>query len=511
MSRSVIGNTPKTTIVTPYSNDYRIDVLIEGRGASWNPSGVKSSPTSITYSFAKTLAYVADPEDTAGFTEFTGAQKEAVRKFLALAGTIVNINFSEVIETASSSTGFGQIRMANNDQTSAGYALSPGSGGELSGDVFISNDTINSSYAQGTYDYDTLIHEITHAIGLKHPGNYNDGQEPSTAPGNYLASSEDSKTLSVVSYAEHPQGLQRIDFGPYDLLALDYLYGLRPYNTGSTRYSYSDSVGQQLQTIYDTDGIDTLDLSQLTTPSIINLNGGKSSSLGRISSGSNAGVATDNLQVAFGSDIEQVIGSNQSDQITGTAVQNVFTGKGGNDTLDGAGGIDTAIFLGSRSGYMLTVSATSAVVRDNQGADGTDTLMAVERLKFSDYSIALDLDGNAGKTARLLGAVFGKTAISNKEYVGIGLRLLDDGMSFENLGGLALQAAGATNSDAIVSMLWNHVMGKPALTAEKTPFITMLDSGSITRGGLVVLAAETSINAENINLVGLRQSGIEYL
>ena len=160
---------------------------------------------------------------------------------------------------------------------------------------------------------------------------------------------------------------------------------------------------------------------------------------------------------------------------------------------------------------MLTVSATSAVVRDNQGADGTDTLMAVERLKFSDYSIALDLDGNAGKTARLLGAVFGKTAISNKEYVGIGLRLLDDGMSFENLGGLALQAAGATNSDAVVSMLWNHVMGKPALTAEKTPFITMLDSGSITRGGLVVLAAETSINAENINLVGLRQSGIEYL
>ena len=77
--------------------------------------------------------------------------------------------------------------------------------------------------------------------------------------------------------------------------------------------------------------------------------------------------------------------------------------------------------------------------------------------------------------------------------------------------GSGRSTAGATNSDAIVSMLWNHVMGKPALTAEKTPFITMLDSGSITRGGLVALAAETAINAENINLVGLRQSGIDYL
>lgn len=511
MSRSEIGNTPKTTIVTPYSNDYRIDVLIEGRSASWNPSGVKSSPTAITYSFAKTLAYVDDPEDTEGFTEFTGAQKEAVRKFISLAGSLININFSEVTETATATTGFGQIRMANNDQTSAGYALSPGSGSEISGDVFISNDTIGSSYAQGTYDYDTLIHEITHAIGLKHPGNYNDGQAPSATPGNYLASSEDSKTLSVVSYAEHPQGLQRIDFGPYDLLALDYLYGLRPHNVGATRYSYSDSVGQQMQTIYDTDGVDTLDLSQVTTPTTINLNGGKSSSLGRIANSGSAEAARDNLQIAFGSEIEQVIGSNQSDQITGTDIRNTFTGKGGNDTLNGAGGIDTAIFSGSRGGYALTISGSTITVRDNQGTDGTDTLTAIERLMFSDRSIALDVDGNAGKTARLLGAVFGKTAVSNKDYVGIGLRLLDDGMSYDSLGSLALQAAGAANPDAIVSLLWDHVMGRPALTAEKTPFITMLDSGAITRGGLAVLAADTTMNTDNIGLVGLRQSGIEYL
>ena len=74
--------------------------------------------------------------------------------------------------------------------------------------------------------------------------------------------------------SEHPQDLQRIDFAPYDLLALDYLYGLRPYNATNTTYAYTDAVGGQLQTIYDTDGTDTIDVTQVSTPTSINLNGG---------------------------------------------------------------------------------------------------------------------------------------------------------------------------------------------------------------------------------------------
>ena len=47
-----------------------------------------------------------------------------------------------------------------------------------------------------------------------------------------ISNALDSKMLSVVSYAEHEDYMQRIDFAPYDLLALKYLYGLKPQNLG---------------------------------------------------------------------------------------------------------------------------------------------------------------------------------------------------------------------------------------------------------------------------------------
>lgn len=146
---------------------------------------------------------------------------------------------------------------------------------------------------------------------------------------------------------------------------------------------------------------------------------------------------------------------------------------------------------------------------DKTGLDGQQQLSGVERLKFSDTSVALDLDGNAGTAVKILGAVFGKTAASNKEYVGIGLDLLDKGMSYGTLAGLALNAAKATTNDQIVTTLWTHVVGSAPSAGDKAPLIKMLEDG-MTPGALAQLAAETSLNTTNINLVGLAQTGIEY-
>lgn len=55
----------------------------------------------------------------------------------------------------------------------------------------------------------------------------------------------------------------------------------------------------------------------------------------------------------------------------------------------------------------------------------------------------MDVDGNAGTVAKIIGAVFGKQAIENKVYVGIGLSFLDGNWSYDNLAALALDAAGA--------------------------------------------------------------------
>jgi hypothetical protein len=149
-------------------------------------------------------------------------------------------------------------------------------------------------------------------------------------------------------------------------------------------------------------------------------------------------------------------------------------------------------------------------VSEPTGSDDTDYLTNIERLKFSDKSIALDLDGNAGTTAKILGAVFGKDAVNNKNYVGIGLNFLDTGWSYDNLAGLALEAAGAKTNDQIVSLLWTNVIGTNPTAADKQPFIALLENG-MSAGALAHLAADTSYNTTNINLVGLAQTGIEYI
>ena len=134
----------------------------------------------------------------------------------------------------------------------------------------------------------------------------------------------------------------------------------------------------------------------------------------------------------------------------------------------------------------------------------------IERLKFTDKSLAVDISGNAGTTAKILGAVFGKESVSNKSYVGIGLSFLDAGWTYDNLAGLALDAAGAKTNDQIVSLLWTNVIGTKPTAADKQPFIALLENG-MTAGALAHLAADTAFNTTNINLVGLAQTGIEYI
>jgi hypothetical protein len=143
--------------------------------------------------------------------------------------------------------------------------------------------------------------------------------------------------------------------------------------------------------------------------------------------------------------------------------------------------------------------------------NGADTVAAVERLQFSDVSLALDLDGNAGKVAKILGAIFGQSAVSNKSYVGIGLSYLDSGMSYSALAALAVSVTGKSSSTEVCTLLWTNVIKTTPTAADIAPFKAMLDSGQMSIGALATLAADTSFNTANIGLVGLNQTGIEYV
>jgi serralysin len=515
---SDLGHTAQTVIAFPYTGDYRVDVLIDGPLQKWSPDIPAGQTRTVTYSFAVSEGYLSGSdyvEERKGFTPFTQAQKVAARTAFDHLSTLLPIRFVEITETTAANTPVGEIRMTNNTQAdSAGYAAPPVADDTLfRGDVFLSNEYVGSDFAPGSEDYDTLVHEIAHALGLKHPGNYNAGSEPSTEPGNYLASSEDSKMLSVVSYAEHVDGLQRVDFGPYDLLALQTLYGLQAQNTGNNTYAWTNSIGRQLQTLVDDGGKDTIDLRQITHPTVIDLREGQSSNVGmRLSEGIEVPSRL-NVQIAFGTVIEGVIGSDVEDTITGNASPNVLEGRGGNDVLDGAEGLDTAVWSGLRSQYQLQRTSTGFSVQSLSGSEGVDRLQNIERLRFADQSLALDLDGHAGMTAKILGAVFGRTAVGNPQFVGIGLHYLDEvGLDYTGLMQLAINARlGAQPSpDQVVDLLYTHVVGTAPDAASRQSFTQLLDNGTFTVGSLGVLAAETALNQSNINLVGLLETGLAY-
>lgn len=205
----------------------------------------------------------------------------------------------------------------------------------------------------------------------------------------------------------------------------------------------------------------------------------------------------------------QLIGSSADDQFNGDDGVNIFEGLQGNDIFDGKGGSDTAIFSNPIASYTITRSSDRFEVISTTNDDGQDTLINVERLQFSDIGIAYDLNTSAGQVAKVLGAAFGREHVRNPEFVGVGLDLLDDGMTYEELAELAIKIAGGNTPEKIVTLLWTNLAGSPPTAGQAQPFIDVLNNG-MTTGEFGVLAAETDLNVVNIDLIGLSNTGIEY-
>lgn len=196
--------------------------------------------------------------------------------------------------------------------------------------------------------------------------------------------------------------------------------------------------------------------------------------------------------------------------VNGTAGNDVLANTGGNDAFDGGAGVDTAIFAGARSGYTLTQTTTGFTITG--AATGTDILVNVERLQFADTKLALDLAGNAGTTAKILGAVFGVESLANQAYVGIGLNYLDGGMSYADLMQLALGVrlgSGYSVADE-VKLLYQNLAGIQPSADDIAYWEGTIAADQYTPESLAVFAADLELNTAHINLTGLASTGIEY-
>lgn len=212
----------------------------------------------------------------------------------------------------------------------------------------------------------------------------------------------------------------------------------------------------------------------------------------------------------LGAGADRVDAGGGDDYVNGGAGGDLVRGAAGNDVIAGGDGLDTALYAGPRSRYAVAATGSGFTVTDQSGAEGADQLGGIERLQFSDARVALDLDGHAGQVAKILGAVFGAKAVGNREFVGIGLQLMDEGMGYEALAALAVGAAGQSAPEDVVRLLWSNVIGSTPSAQDIQPFVELLTHGT-SIGQLTVLAADTPFNTANIDLTGLAKSGIDYI
>ena len=354
---------------TPAAVNAQLDV--------WNTSS--QAPFTMTYQFE-----TAQPGDLwmsySGWTAMSGAEQSAIRAVLDEYESVANVRFVLDNAAADPDINFGKVGLSAGVGGIGGwnFSFSYDGNNNITSRVMdhfaVFNNTLDLTAATNR---SLLLHEIGHAMTLKHPGPYDvEGQVP---PGPYLPAGEDSNKYTVMSYTANPDnGVKSDHLMLYDIAALQARWGVNTsYHTGSDTYTGPSGT---IQSIWDAGGTDTIDGSGKQQAVTIDLHDGAFSSLG----------ALNNFSIAFGAVIENAIGSAFADTITGNDVANLVRGGGGNDTVDGAGGDDTFVLTGLRSQYTVTIlSATSARLVDTRAgsADGTDVISNIEHVQFADGTV----------------------------------------------------------------------------------------------------------------------------
>jgi hypothetical protein len=198
----------------------------------------------------------------------------------------------------------------------------------------------------------------------------------------------------------------------------------------------------------------------------------------------------------------------------GTAGNDALFGTTGADVIDGGAGFDT-LYLHVKRDQAVITTGPAGPTSVASAESGTDTLVSVERLVFTDKRLAFDLGlaQSAGKAARLIGAAFDGPAVQqHPDWMGIGLELFDSGTSLLEACKLVIGLMGNPSNEAFVSTVYNNVVGMPPAAAEQLHFVGMLagSGGSMSQAELLQLAATIDVNEVNIGLVGLQNTGVVF-
>lgn len=411
------------------SGDSRIEAL---------RSGYRWGTASLTYSFYAGGAYYGDESSPAVVSEAVKANVRYI--FENIYKPVINMNFTEVPDTPSS---YGVLRVLASTSASYAYAYVPTGGNtnngtfmDVVGDVVLnpSNDVAggdfnarNNSFQSGpgSHGFTALIHEIGHALGLKHPFD-TDGSRIT------LPRAEDNPDNTVMTYTF--VGSEPATLMPYDVLALQYFYGANvTTRTGDNTYAFaavddfspgSGNTGapkapfdRMRQLLWDGGGTDTLDLSALPTIASgyrIDVQPGgwittNSAYLSNTYSGSNRATDHGTRIPLSGTTIENVVVTRSSDSIFLNSAANRISGytpgvATGSDVVTGSNQADTLDLSSFVESAVAKSQVGNDLVLNLGGTNGTVTVKEYYASPTDRIRILYSGDGGGGTTLSIAAA-----------------------------------------------------------------------------------------------------------
>ena len=402
------------------------------------------SQTVITYSFNTSIPddyydYGDGTELTTGWTELNDAQKSAMESIFDGVDDLLNVTFERV-----DSDGMIQLNIVDMDAGTSGFAFYPGDYYSYEGDIFLSSqfntDPDKYSLEPGGEGWNTMAHELGHALGLEHPfeGDYvlpsdlddtNHTIMSYTDRDNYYATFEITETDDGKSISASGDKIGSDLYSLYDVNALQAIYGVNDtVATGDDTYTLS-FTDFEIETIWDAGGVDTLDLSAGLGSSTIDLNPGSLNSadeysldevvsfyqnevgdsdfndfindfiVDTLAGDSLLYTGKNNLAIATGTIIENVKTGSGDDIITDNLVDNniytaagddqIYLGYGGYDYVDGGSGTDIVYLDLTQDSVTLTQLDSGAydILANDNSFEAN--LIGIETISFSDGTVTL--------------------------------------------------------------------------------------------------------------------------